>query len=310
VLDGNDDLDAVVNPTQLSLGDQPTRQYFGALIADFSIICGMMFVQLVIGVVMYTCRRQHTTPPAHNPREPLASDDETAETAEPVETAEPADDVSAESGVVSDRTFHMSLLAAKLPRANYIWFMLFLQPITQCALMLVSQSPDKPGHYVIGAIAFIIAQVVSLGLTLQLTGKRLRAVYIARPWAVSPEGSASGGGTGGDRRRGYRGDRPTFRRPTVLLVSSYLEVTGMLGLAGYQGEASSQHVQAALCAVPFRRSFVLVRRRGDGNIVRRGRGDVAKHIARVRHPTQRHLRSHDDLPRRRPRGASLRCAHG
>jgi hypothetical protein len=95
--------------------------------------------------------------------------------------------VSAASGVVSDRTFHMSLLAAKLPRANYIWFMLFLQPITQCALMLVSQSPDKPGHYVIGAIAFIIAQVVSLGLTLQLTGKRLRAVYIARPWAVGPE---------------------------------------------------------------------------------------------------------------------------
>jgi hypothetical protein len=182
-IDGDDELDTAVNPTGLTIGTEPTRHYLGALAADAAIVLGMALVQALVGVVLYCAGCGGEESPADGHSTDRRTTDAAA-TADPPPSQPQGPGAAIATRKRARRTFAGALLAAKLPRANYVWFMLFLQPITQCALVLASQSPGSPLHSLLGTFAFTVAQGGSLFLLLAITGDRLKAVYVPRPWAV------------------------------------------------------------------------------------------------------------------------------
>jgi hypothetical protein len=245
-VDGDEELDTVVNPTGLAIGAEPTRQYLGALVANTAIIAGMAVGQALVGVVVYcvgggggeddpVAAADVGSAADEDPSDGSADSPASPTAASPVVAAGllqagggtlphcQAGTANATRGRAR-RTLAGALLAAKLPRANYVWFLLFLQPITQCSLVLASQSPGLPIYYLLGTFAFTIAQGGSLFLLLAITGERLKAVYVPRPWAVAAGKTHESDGDGtlpATVDPDERPDEDAYTAPSNFLVSAF-----------------------------------------------------------------------------------------
>jgi hypothetical protein len=172
-LTGDESLEFLVNPTRLALGGLQTRQYFGALVADTAILLGMAGLQVFVAMLLHVLTRS-------SPDQVRSPDDGG------VALRTTAEQKSAYGATLGGR-----LLFARLPRANYIWIMLFLQPIVLSSLVLASQSPDHPSMYLLGTFSTLFASSGCVYLGFQITGQRMRAVYVPRPWAVDDQGEAA-----------------------------------------------------------------------------------------------------------------------
>ena len=153
-LDGDDPLELMLNPTTLALGTGATRQYQGALAANCAIVFGIPLLQLCVATIA-----RCVAPAADD-----ASDDDRFE-----------------------RSFTGRVLWAKLPRANYVWFLLLVHPITQAGLILTGRSPDRPDLYLAGAAAFVVMAGISVFVAVQITGERLKAVFVPRRWTCGDD---------------------------------------------------------------------------------------------------------------------------
>jgi len=99
-----------------------------------------------------------------------------------------------------------------------MWFLLFLQPVTEAALVLVVHGGGVL-LVVVGVVVFATFQGVSLAMVYQVTGQRLRAEYVPRPWAEAPPDTDPIGGVAKDDDVDKaNGDRSA---PSNFLVSAF-----------------------------------------------------------------------------------------